>query len=329
MILRANSKFTLKPLWSVYLLSLCTLGQLHSQQQESDNTFTTKDLHFEKLLFDVYNGNFLEIPFDRDDVNFSLLYGAYLDVFAKNCKNALPENKVEMMTQKCVTEEVTRNGYNVEISRTCVEWVSVGTGLYAHPDLYAAKLALEKLQAGDALRNAFRMISQNDPITASMDIVGNAQAAQSDMLALLQMNGCTSKGLQRFQDNLRLFALNKQPILSGSVSNSKTTDLKAEHQNIKVLAEDLIHDQSMKWVMNKYTKGSTSISKIDLTEEGIPLEISASYLYLGFNGKSNGKVRITFTEGLPECMYFFDFPTSCRTPNRTIVSHYAQGNYSK
>ena len=31
-------------------------------------------------------------------------------------------------------------------------------------------------------------------------------------------------------------------------------------------------------------------------------------------------MTVDFTDGLPECMYFFDLPTTCKTPNRRIVA---------
>ena len=299
------------------------------------SSFSAKGLTNEKVLTNLYLGNFVDIDFDRDDLNFSTLYDAYLNSYARQCRAYLPRNKVEMTRQECTTESVTRNGYGVEISRVCVNWVTVGTGLYADPTMYEAKLKLDRLQAGDSLRTAFSVLTKKDPIAGAMNIVENAQAAIRDMSALVQMNACTSPGLKRFQENLRLFALNKQPIrLDGKTAEASAVTPRPgtpfRDQNYTKLVEDLVGEQSKTWVMNRFLRGSVSgVSVSSRDDKGRPSKIVARYIYNGFSGRSQGSVTLTFTEGLPECMYFFDFPSTCRTPNRKIVAAYASGGYEK
>jgi hypothetical protein len=57
--------------------------------------------------------------------------------------------------------------------------------------------------------------------------------------------------------------------------------------------------------------------------------LQANYSYKGFGGNSKAWVVITFTNGLPDCIYFSDFPKNCKTPSSSIVASYAQGNYRK
>lgn len=299
------------------------------------SSFSAKGLNNEKVLTSLYLGDFVDIDFDRDDLNFVILYGAYLNSYARRCSAYLPPSKVEMTRQECTTERVTRNGYGVEISRECVNWVTVGTGLYADPEMYEAKLKLDHLQAGDTYRRAFSMLTKRDPIAGAMNMVGDAQAAMSDMDALVQMNACVNPGLKRFQENLKLFALNKQPIRLGakpatSAAATPRLGVPFKDQNYTKLVEDLVFQQSKTWVMNQYVSGSVSgVSVSSRDDQGRPSKLVAQYIYNGFSNRSRGSVTLTFTDGLPECMYFFDFPALCRTPNRQIVAAYANGAYQE
>lgn len=178
------------------------------------NSFTARGLNNERLLANIYLGNFNEIPFKRDNSGFGILYTAYLNSYAQQCAAYLPSNKVEMTAQECATERVTRNGWGVEISRTCVEWRSVGTGLYADPKMYEAKLLLDRFQTVHGLRLLFDVFKNPEKALGdSLGMVGNAIDARSDTYNLIRMNTCSSPGLKRFQENLNLFALNRQPIV--------------------------------------------------------------------------------------------------------------------
>ncbi|WOD43609.1 hypothetical protein [Hwangdonia lutea] len=298
-----------------------------SSKNDSENiTFNAKGLHFETVLTNIFKGNFIDIPFDRDETTFVLLFNAYVTTYAKHCTSSLPVDKIELTRPECVKERVTTDGYGWEISRVCVEWIDVGIGLYAAPEMFNTKVILDNLQAGDAFRNMYKMMKQDNPIGIASSVLNNSQAADADMKALLKMNGCKSAGLMRFQDNLRLFALGKQPI---PISGKAKAVVSYKNQNLTKLAEDLVFEHSKTWAMNRYQRGSiTSVAEIK-DSQGKLIEIRSKYVYQGFSGRSNGSVRITFTDGLPECLYFFDFPNACRTANRKIVAQYAGGNYQK
>lgn len=63
-----------------------------------------------------------------------------------------------------------------------------------------------------------------------------ARAVAGDMDALVQMNACTSPGLVRFEDNLRLFALNKQPVrLDGKSLGSAVTVIPEFRSKTKII----------------------------------------------------------------------------------------------
>ncbi len=81
-------------------------------------------------------------------------------------------------------------------------------------------------------------------------------------------------------------------------------------------------------MMNRFVSGSVKTATISSTDSaGRPSKIVAHYLFDGFSGRTQGSVTLTFAQGLPECMYFFDFPTTCRAPSPKIVTSYSQGEY--
>jgi hypothetical protein len=94
--------------------------------------------------------------------------------------------------------------------------------------------------------------------------------------------------------------------------------------------EDLVSDQASRWVLNRYISGSvTGVTVTSLDDQGRPARMSARYKFDGYRGRMDGSVNVSFFDGLPECMYFFDTPSACKTPNRRIVSSYAEGAYER
>lgn len=297
--------------------------------QTQPPSLSTSGLKNEKLIKNIFKGDFINIPFDRDENTFVLLLNEYIDAYAMNCDSSLPTDKVELMRPVCVKERVTEDQYGWEISRTCIEWVDVGRGLYAKPEMRNAQAVIEKSQSVDAFRNMYKMMQQKNPVGEALNLVETSKAIEADMAKLVKTNGCKSKGLMRFEENLRRFAVNKQPIpISGNTKKQVTVSV--SNQNFSKLAEDLVYEHSKKWAMNRYRRGSifnTNITKKD--SKNRPLELKANYKYTGWSGESTGSVRITFNEGLPECLYFHDFPNTCRTADRRLVSQFASGIYKK
>ncbi|WP_321473715.1 hypothetical protein [uncultured Paludibaculum sp.] len=301
----------------------------------TEGSFSASGLHNERVLMSLYRGDFTSIEFDRDEIGFMGMFGQYLNSYGRQCDAYLPANKVEMTRQRCTAEMVTRNGYGVEVSRYCSNWVTEGTGVYADPQMYATKRKLDQIAAGDAFRTVGKMLTQRDPIAGAMNMVGNAQAAMADMEEVVQKNGCASAGLKRFEENLMLFALNKQPIRLGDSGPRLSAiaplpGIPFRDQNYTKLVEDLVGEHSKTWAMNRFQRGSVGGVAVSSRDgQGRPSKVVAHYTYDGFSGRSQGSVTLNFTDGLPECMYFFDFPATCRTPNRKIVAAYADGAYQE
>lgn len=293
-------------------------------------SFSATGLSHEETLAALYRGAFADVEFNREDLMFEVLFRNYLNAYAKKCSAHLPANKVEITTQECATERVTRNGFGVELSRVCVEYVSVGTGLYADPELYAAKKEVDRILAADTLRQTWRILlmAQKDPLSGPMSMASAAQAIADDMSALVQMNDCASPGLRRFEENLRLFALNQQPIRLDGEAKSALAAAEAAgkaltEQDYERLIEELVADQAKSWAVNRYIHGSVgNVSVSSRDAAGRPSRVEASYSYDGFNGRSRGSVELHFTEGSPDCLFFSDAPSACRTPNRKIATSF-------
>jgi hypothetical protein len=299
------------------------------------DAFSASGLSNEKVLTSLYRGDFVNIDFDRDELKFAGFFEQYLKAYGSRCAAYLPANKVEMTYQECAVERRTTNGFGVTTNTTCVEYRTVRTGLYADPVLYDTKKKLERLQAADVFRNAFGMMTQKDPVGGMVGMVNTLQAIAGDMNALVQMNACAGAGLKRFEENLTRFALNKQPVrLDGETSASAVTvsipGIPFRDQNYTKLVEDLVLEHSKTWKMNRFVDGSVTDASVSSRDKGgRPAKIVARYTYNGFNGRSQGSVTVDFSEGLPECMYFFDFPSTCRTPNRKVVAAYANAGYEQ
>jgi hypothetical protein len=298
------------------------------------SSFSANGLQNEKTFTDFYTGNFVDIPFDRENLPFLSMFQDYLETYARHCAAYLPPNKVEMTRQVCVRESYQVNQYGTRVGpSTCVEYTTVGTGLFADPTLYAAKSNLDNATALSVVKDTFKQLTQKNPLESALNTVKDAQVMADDMNRLFGLNACTSPGLKRFQENMMLFSLNKQPLVLSGEGAAATTRVQpppgaaSKDQNYTRLVEDLILDQSKTWFMNRYVSGSTSNVVVSSKDaEGRPAKLVARYL---FNGRNQGSVTIEFSEGLPQCMYFFDLPTTCRTPNRRIVAAYSSGAYQQ
>ena len=295
--------------------------------------FKTDGLYFAEFYDYIYRGHFEHLEVTREDTQFLMIFEQYLRAYGRQNDRFLPTNKVEIMEDVCATEEVTTDAYGTEVSRVCARWKTVGTGLYARPDLYDAKLQVERIQGQDAIRKALGMITDPNAIGNSVDLIHKAKGLRNDMALIFKLNPGDSPGLRRFEENLKKFALCQSSIrMQGA---SKYTAMKESGgptgaQNFNQLINDLVADQSRTWAFNRYQAGSIRGVTVGASDgQGRPRELKANYSYKGFGGVSQGWVRVTFDNGLPKCIYFFDFPQNCKTPNSSIVAAYAQGGYGR
>lgn len=301
--------------------------------QDNLNPIVTDGLYYAEFYDLIYRGHFEHIEMTRNDQEFLLIFGQYLRSFASHCSQYLPKDKVEILELVCARENVTTNGYGIEVSRYCIEWTWVGTGLYARKDLYDAKVTLQNMTSNETLASTLDKLNDSNLIGNSVDALHKAKGLNNDMRNFFSLNKCDGKAVKQFEENLKRFALNETPIRIDKAS--KYVEMKevggpTGAQNFENLLNDFIKDQSKTWSFNRYASNSISnlvIHSKDVKER--PREISASYLYSGFGGNKKGTVRVTFNNGLPECIYFFDFPQNCKTPNSSLLNSYAIGDYSQ
>ena len=128
------------------------------------------------------------------------------------------------------------------------------------------------------------------------------------------------------------FKCRKVNSLKGGIFNLKAPIDQAieSYAQLSELFDDLVANQASTWGFNKYVAGSISGLTVQQSDpQGRPAVVKANYNYMGFGSSPTGWVQINFSAGLPKCMYFFDFPQNCKTPNSSIVASYAQGAYGK
>jgi hypothetical protein len=289
-------------------------------------------LYYAEFYDYIFRGHFENIKMKRDDPNFLMIFEQYLRTYGAKCSNYLPANKVEIMELVCAEEEIGYNGYGQEIRRDCIKYRWDGTGLFARRDLYNAKIEIEKTHKANGLSIFFGMITDQNAMGNSVDLMHRRKGLNNDMSKFFTLNQCNSKGVKRFEENLKLFALNKPGIrMKGSSKYAimKKSGGPSGSQNFSKLIDDLIYDQSKTWSLNRYTKGSISgLTVLSKDSQGRPVELRANYSYSAFGNKGRGWTKVIFKNGLPECIYFFDFPNNCKTPNSSVVANYSEGKYA-
>ena len=288
-------------------------------------SFTAKGLNSEDDLTDLFVGNFGAVAFDRGSLSFSSLFQAYLEAFSSQCGAYLPPNKVKMTRQVCADPIIqTLPNEPPPPPHPCYSWRTESLG-FADPALYAARKQLDVEQGPNQVKDLISMTRSLRPA------VGIFQA-NTDMLALVRINACGGPGLRRFQDNLALFSMGKPPLLlpgepppaSGSQPPGVLVD-----SDYSRLVEDLVADEAKVWSVNRYVPGSTSQVIVAHDPTGRPSMIRAKYFFTSLmnSGRMQGSVNVSFTAGMPACIYFSDAPSNCQTPNRRIVAKYSSGGY--
>ena len=311
------------------LLRICLLlfavHCMEAQPALTRASFSTSGLSNAKVLTNLYLGDFVNVTLERNGIMFKALFSQYLDAFARHCNAFLPANKVEIMRTVCAQEQTPVNRYGAAVGpTTCTQYRTEGTGLYADPVLYRADVQLESATALDSIGQVMRTMQQGNPLGSAMNTVGSVQVMANDMNSLVRINACNSTGLKRFQENVVQFALGKSPVRLEPASRQAQAGPFKDSDYTK-LVEDLVFEQSRSWMMNRFVGGSVSNVIVSSRDSaGRPAVLAAQYL---FNGRSRGSVKVTFTDGLPACMYFFDLPSMCRAPSSRIIAAYENGNY--
>jgi len=237
-----------------------------------------------------------------------------------------------MTVSECARERVTTNGYGVEVNRQCIEWVDVGTGVYADPRLHAAG---ERLGERVGREMMSKMFSSKDPF-AVRSIGDEAVALGNDMDSLVQQNSCNKPALKRFQENLYRFVERESPLRLpnaasvASARGSNPSKVHARNIDLRKLLDDLILENSKTWMFNRYGRNGVGNVKLVRTgPSGNPLVVGARYEFVTMDNTYYGSVNLHFANGLPKCLYFSDAPQTCRPASRGIVADFEDGKYLK
>lgn len=304
---------------------------LQETAQGEAMVLNTDGLYLAELYDNMFRGHFENINLTSEDMFFIAIFNGYLKAYGKQCSAYLPENKVDIMDLECAKENVTTNGYGFELSRVCIQWRPIKSGLYARPDLYNAKMEVENFQRKRALQTGIEAFSAPNATGNSLDLFHKTKGLKKDLLEILKLNSCTSNSIRQFEKNLKLFALKKPGIRMQGVSKyikMKKSGGPTGPQNFAKLIDDLVTDQAETWALYRYSPKSITNANVSTSDKlGRPLSLRASYSFSSFGAVKKGWVTTTFKNGLPDCIYFSDFPENCKTPNSKIVLDYANGEY--
>jgi hypothetical protein len=217
------------------------------RQRAAAGGFSTKALKYEELFAKIFLGEFNETPTHRESSGFGTFYARYLDFYARHCGENLPKNnRIEITEEVCRRWGYTRFSNGVETPEVCIESYTRGTKRYVDPDMYEASLVLKLFQPvnvalliDDITRSPGKVIS---------DMVTNAFDVKSDMENLFKANACSSPVLIRFQENLRRFALNENPLpdlLPSTKPRPRTSLAKAVERYLKSRASVNIPNETL------------------------------------------------------------------------------------
>jgi hypothetical protein len=299
--------------------------------------FSAAGLNNEDDLVRIYSGDFQSVHLDRASPEFMLIISSYMNDYARDCRQFLPPNKVEITKQVCTQTSTPVNGYGNPVgTSTCVSYETVGTGLYADPQLYAAEQDADANAAKKMLGNMMGMLTgkgggASNPLTMPQQLTDQLTAVGSEMQSLIHTNACGSAGLRNFQSNLIRFANGDDPIkFAGAVVAAATPGAPAKDTDFARLLDDLVAANARGWMMNRYQPGSISDPIVSRDPLGRPVRVIAQYSYTGMQGAQRGRVTVSFKDGSsPDCLYFSDAPDTCRLPAAGVVSAYEKNAYAK
>ena len=299
--------------------------------------FSAAGLNNEDDFLRIYSGDFQDVRLDRTDTEFMAIISSYMNDYATDCKQYLPPNKVEITKQVCAETSTPVNAYGNPVgASTCVQYRTVGTGLYADPQLYAAQRAVDAEAAKKMLGNVMGMMTGKgggaNPLSMPMQMTDQITAVGTEMETLIQTNACGSAGLKNFQSNLIRFANGDNPVKYAGAADASAASapVVVKDANFSRLLDDLVADNAKGWMMNRYQSGSIAgVNVVSRDAQGRPARVTAQYSFSGMQGMQRGGVTLTFKSGSPDCMFFSDFPDTCRLPSQGVISAYEKNKYAQ
>jgi hypothetical protein len=284
----------------------------------------------------IYRGDFAGLSFDRSDPKLVALTDGYLIGFWDTCSRASSPDRTQMTRSECTGGYYHAvNGFGVQVGPDiCHGWSDVPTGKWADRKLYNAMLALQ----GQAERSVVKEVLGNVQNSQSLgDMFGNTISTAAGIASLrkqatnlVEQNGCDSPELAHFEQNLLHLMLGGRPVTgsgTGESSAAATTPAYSRDADFQKLLDDAILQASASWLMNKYVP--RSVSGVNVTRRdtsGRVEEVAGRYLYRGF-GNGTGSVKLSFVDGIPSCLYFWDQPGNCNPVSKTLLADWERGYY--
>lgn len=306
-----------------------------AQRGMSANSLKVDNLNYESEILAIFLGDFANARMEPESSQYSVLLSGFIGAFSRKCDSSLPANKVEIMASRCVAEQVTRNGFGVEISRSCARYETYGTGRFADPVLLAISKRTQGQQSnillGDILNGQGRA-----PGAGARQMTDVALAAQGDMDTLINQNQCGSAAMARLQTNLKRFGNGERglKLANGATLASVRQGSGASGAYVPsdygAMIDALVAENARGWMINRYVRGSvSSVSVGSKDAAGRPGRVTASYGFNTLGQISRGNVVLTFEDGRPACLYYSDAPRTCRIPSPGIVTAYEKGEYRR
>lgn len=295
-------------------------------------SINTSGLTHASLIQHLFEGEFDKLDFTRDETVFGAVFNGYIRAFSRNCKSSLPNDKIQLMRSECAREQVTTNGYGVEVSRVCIEYRKIPTGIFASPKVYRAYETLTSTQTITALANYFSMLGNPERLGDITNDAFKAREIIDDLEKLLTINGCESKAIQRLENNLIAYIYNEPPLTFNQNKTARLTSGGVDYSteiDYSELIDDLFYADSKSW-MFKYVPGYVTIKSIQKVQgRNVPSRIEANYRYETSSGGRLDTAVLTFKNGVPDCITYPSFFTPCKAVNRTVIAKLRQGYYNR
>ncbi|MEZ5355625.1 MAG: hypothetical protein R2762_23565 [Bryobacteraceae bacterium] len=300
-------------------------------------SFRTAGMGNAKLFRAIFNGQFEGLEMARDDDRFISLMSSYMRVFDQKCSQHLPGDARQVTSPVCTetTRQTTFRGATPLFWRDYCSLWGEQNEYRADPRLYEpyAELRRESISSafsGDLLTNFVNAINSVRTGKAAQT-AGEMMSVLRDMHRLIPENGCTSPGLQRFQENMRRFAAKEPAIPLEGPTEPASASLPSQTPAVDFarLLDDLVTANAKSWMVNRYVPGSIRDAEVQTDERGAVAAANAMYTYQSLGGPMNGNVRLSFKEGVPQCLYFWDKPTVCAPPDSQVTTALRSGAYKK
>ncbi|MEO0606891.1 MAG: hypothetical protein AAFY82_01570 [Pseudomonadota bacterium] len=298
------------------------------------DSLNTSQLNYEKQLLAMYLGDFDSVGWQPESGAFAKLFPMYVTSFGRRCAAYLPSNKVEIMTRECSLESTPVDVYgNPAGPSSCIEYRTVGTGIYAKPDLYAIKVRLETL-VGNAMIGDMLFNMPADPFATTVTLSDAILMANDDAQQVVAANSCDSRALLRLEDNMARFAQGDRSLKLASGDTLADVQARApqtkslQSADLQRLVDDLIADNARGWMLNQYARGSVSGVNVEQRDaQGHPVSLRANYQFSQLGQMAAGWVQLQFQQGRPSCLYFYDAPSTCRVASPRVANAYERGDY--